>query len=346
MPAYFETGYSVREPMWHGLGKVLDDYPGSWNEARVLAGLDWDPVEVPCYEVGNLYADGRADVKLIEDFKQIKRSDNDKRLAIGPSTYEIITHDAFGEIFEAILETSDGLIKYETAGSLEEGKKVWVLAKLGGEIHLPGDPSASQPYLALCTSHDGTAALRALATNVRIVCRNTWTAADMDATKRGTAYSFKHTKNWRLRVEDAKKVLAGARENIDHTVELATAMLREKVNANQATWFIKEFALHRTIANTVGKQPFGKAALEERLAQPRVQQSLNGTIAQLMKIMDSDTTKGIRGTMYGLVQAAGEFADHHRDTKNAETYFSRTMLVDKEPLKQAAVRLAGQALNA
>lgn len=31
--------------MWHGLGKFLADYPGSWDEARQLAGLDWDPIE-------------------------------------------------------------------------------------------------------------------------------------------------------------------------------------------------------------------------------------------------------------------------------------------------------------
>ncbi len=345
MAHMFETGFSVREVPWHGLGKVLNDYPGSWDEARVLAGLDWDPVEEPVYSVGELYADGRADVQLIPEFKQVRRSDNGMLLDIARDGYQLITHDVFGEIFEAILDSSDGKIKYETAGSLDSGRKVWVLAKLGGEIHLPGDPSATQPYMALMTSHDGTAALRVIGTCVRIVCMNTWHAADMDASKRGSSYSFKHTKNWRDRVEDAKAALAQTEENIAHTVRMAHDFLDVKVSAAQAKWFIKEFAIHRTIANTVGKQATSKKTLEERLSEPRVEASLNNTLTQLDRIMDSPTTDGIRGTMWGLIQAAGEFADHHRDTKNQESYFSRTVLADKEPLKLAAIRIAGNALT-
>lgn len=341
----FETGFSVREVPWHGLGNIVADYPGSWAEARTLAGLDWEPEEVPAYEMDEVFADGRCTVKLIEDFKQIKRSDTGARLAMASDGYQLITHDVFGEIFEAILDKSDGQVKYETGGSLDGGRKVWVLSRLGGEINLPGDPSSIQPYMALMTSHDGTAALRVIGTCVRIVCMNTWHAADIDSAQRGSSFSFKHTKNWKTRVEDAKAALTNTQQNIDHTIAEAEAMLRVKVNAEQVKWFIREFAVHRTIANTVGKQAHGKKSLEERLAQPRVQASLDNTLSQLHKIMEGRTTEGIRGSVYGLVQAAGEFADHFRDTASKESYFSRTMLADKEPLKLAAVRLAREAVK-
>lgn len=343
MSHMFETGFSVREVPWHGLGTVTGDYPENWAAARTLAGLDWEPEEVPAYEMDEVFADGRCTVKLIEDFKQIKRTDTGARLAIVKDGYELITHDVFGEIFEAILEKSDGQIKYETAGSLDGGKKVWVLSRLGGEIELPGDPSPLQPYMALMTSHDGTAALRVIGTGVRIVCMNTWHAADLDSSMRGSSFSFKHTKNWRTRVEDAKKALTNTQENIDHVVEEAKAMLRVQVTASQVKWFIREFAVHRTIANTVGKQAFGKRELAARLEQPRVKASMDFTVKTLTDIFDSKTTEGIRGTMWGMVQAAGEFADHHRDTASPESYFSRTVLADREPLKLAALSLAGKA---
>ncbi len=342
----FETGFSVREVPWHGLGIVPDEYPGNWAAARTLAGLDWDPEEVPAYEMDEVFADGRCTVKLIEDFKQIKRTDTGARLAIAKDGYEIITHDVFGEIFESILEKSDGEIMYETAGSLDGGKKVWVLAKLGKEMHLTGDPSAIQNYMALMTSHDGSAALRVIGTSVRIVCMNTWHAADMDSARRGSSYSFKHTKNWRDRVEDAKAALSNTQDSIAHTMQQAEEMLRVKVTAAQAKWFINEFAIHRTVANTVGKQAFGKRELAARLEQPRVKASMEHTLSTLHKIMDSETTLGIRGTMYGLVQAAGEFSDHFRDTASQESYFTRTVLADREPLKLAAVKLAKAAVNA
>ena len=44
MPANIESMFSVRQMPWHREGTVLPDYPGSWEEARKLAGLDWEPV--------------------------------------------------------------------------------------------------------------------------------------------------------------------------------------------------------------------------------------------------------------------------------------------------------------
>lgn len=346
MAHLFETGFSVREPMWHGLGTITDQYPENWAAARTLAGLDWEPIEVPVYEVGELFADGRATVTMVDDFKQIKRSDTGARLSIVRDGYQMITHDVFGKIFEAILEKSDGEVKYETAGSLDGGKRVWVLARLGGEIELPGDPSPLQPFVSLLTSHDGNAALKAIATSVRVQCMNTWHAADMDATQRGTTYSFKHTKNWEARVDEARDALTSTQDNIAQTVEMAKQLLREKINAKQTRKFIEEFAIFRTIKNTVAKQPLTKRDLAARMDQPRVKASLDNTITTLTQILESETCNGIRGNLWGVVQAAGEFSDHFRDTTSKETYLSRTMFADTEPLKLAAVRIAREVVNA
>lgn len=341
MPAYFETGFSVREVPWHGLGKILDEYPGDWDEARRLAGLDWEPIEVPAYEVdGEIDENGFAKVVLIEDHKQIKRSDTRARLDIAKGTYHIIPHAEMGQILEAIMEKSDGQIQYETAGALTGGKRVWALARLGGEREIPGDPSPVQPYIALLNSHDGSAALRVIATSVRIVCYNTWHAADVQATRDGSAYSFKHTSGWKGRVEEAKVALANSNQQIEHTIEAARQMLEVKVNKLQRETFIKQFAIHRVIENTVGRRPTSRMQLEERLAQPRVTRALEGTIAEMNKLIDGKTCNGIRDTVYGLVQAAGEYADHIRDYKDEESYFSRTMLNGYEPLKVEAIKLA------
>ena len=346
MSHLFETGFSVREVPWHSLGLVLEDYPENWATARTLSGMDWDPIEVPAYEIAGVQANGEARYELIPDFKQIKRSDTGARLAIVRDGYQLITHDVFGQMFEAIMEKSDGQIKYETAGVLDGGKRVWVLARLGGEIELPGDPSPLQPYMALMTSHDGSAALKVCATNVRIVCANTWHAADMDASLRGSTYSFKHTKNWEARVKEARDALTATQDSIDQTVAMARALLEVKVTAPQVGEFIKQFAIWRTIKNTVAKQPKTKMELAARMDQPRVRASLDNTMQVLTQILESPTCDGIRGTTWGLVQAAGEFSDHFRDTTNDESYFARTVLADREPLKLAAMRLARECANA
>lgn len=51
MPAYFDTGFSVRQPMWHGEGIILGEYPTDWADARLKAGLMWEPEERPHFVV-------------------------------------------------------------------------------------------------------------------------------------------------------------------------------------------------------------------------------------------------------------------------------------------------------
>lgn len=341
MPHYFEAGFSVREVPWHGLGKILDGYPGSWTEAQQLAGMDWEPVKRPAYDiVGEIGDDGRAQVTLIEDFQQVVRSDTGGRLGMCSGTYELISHAEMGEIFESVMTAADGQIEYETGGVLDGGKRVWALARVGAEREIPGDPSPMQPYIAVLNSHDGSAALKVINTNVRIVCANTWHAADMDAERRGSSYSFKHTRNWKSRVEEAKRALATTHELIDHSIEEARRLLTIKLTQKQERQFIEQYAIHRTIKNTVGKKGFGRQELAARLDNPRVQKSMETTIADLNRIINSRTCDGIRGTAWGVVQAAGELADHFRETRTSESYFSRTVLAEREPLKLGAVRIA------
>jgi phage/plasmid-like protein (TIGR03299 family) len=346
MSAEFTTGFSVREVPWHGLGKVLDDYPSSWAEVRRLAGLEWDPIERAVYDVTEMYADGTAKVSLIPNFKQVIRSDNGALLDIAMDTYHLIDHDTMGEIFEAVRGESRDTVKFETAGALQEGKKVWVLARIGDAIELPGDPSPMQPYMALLNAHDGTAALRVMNTNVRIVCMNTWHAAEVSAERRGSAFAFRHTKNWRDQVEQAKKALATTREQIEHTVEQARQMLSVKVTKIQRELFIKQFAEERVLANTVGREKFSRSELSARMDSTRVQEALRVTVVGLTQILASQTCEGINDTVWGLVQAAGEFTDHHRESKSAESKFARQMLEAKEPLKVTAVKLAREVLSA
>jgi len=64
-------------------------------------------------------------------------------------------------------------VKYETAGSLQDGKKIWILAKLPDKYIIEGEQIA--PYLVFSSSHDGSGAIKVAMTPVRVVCQNTLT---------------------------------------------------------------------------------------------------------------------------------------------------------------------------
>jgi hypothetical protein len=86
--------------------------------------------------------------------------------------------------------------RFVTAESRWGGRQVWVLARLPEYVELGGDLSAT--YLSVANSHDGSMAVTAAATPIRIVCANTLGAARRQS-EHGVAalrtFRFRHTGN-------------------------------------------------------------------------------------------------------------------------------------------------------
>ncbi len=223
MPANIESMFSVRQMPWHREGTIVQDYPGTWAEARTLAGLGWDPVTAPVYAVTGINPGGTACYEPVEGWKTITRSDTGAVLSISKDTYTVIDHGEMGEIVEAVLAQPN--VRWETAGVLDGGRAVWCLALLDEPITLPGDDSPTLPYLAITNRHDGTAACALRATAVRIVCANTFRAAELEGERTGTTFSFVHKSGWRNRIDEARKAVTGAQAEMRRYQELATELL-------------------------------------------------------------------------------------------------------------------------
>lgn len=353
MSALIDSMFSVRQMPWHREGVILDEYPGNWTQARIPAGLTWEPIEAPVYRVLSrttreipileLYGmDGEEpiykqvgtetvevnDILENKGHKHIVRSDTGDVLAVNSKGYTIIDNTEMGNIFEAVLGT-DTNIKYETAGSLDGGKMVWALAMLDEPIELPFDNSVTYPYMALTNRHDGTGACTLRATAVRIVCANTFAAAEMEGERHGATFSFRHSKNWKDHVEDAKAAVTGARKQMKQYVELATELSKISFTLTHREQFITAFiptppagtVTERVMANTVEAQN------------------------RLRLLFQSPTTADIAHTAYGAVQAAGEYLDHIRGARSWETRLNRT-LMRPEPLKRSALKLVREIVAA
>lgn len=349
MPAYFDTGFSVRQPMWHGMGLVTDRYPDNWDEAREWGGLQWEPELRPVIRFkGDLDAaklrviaaqNGMSEESeldalramadgFIEEkgWRRICRSDTGATLGVRTDSYEVRTHEQMGQVVEALLAQTN--VKFETAGSLKGGAEVWALAYLDEPIQLPGDPSVTLPYLALTNRHDGYGSLSALSTSVRIVCANTFSAAEAEGDRNGSIFRFRHTGSWEDQIAEAKKVIQGVRDDFATYVAMANELASIHVTQEQRELFVAEF---------IPTPPEG-------LISNRVMSNIERDRTNLRSIFDSPTTDGIRDTAFGLVQAAGEYLDHYRGYRTRDTYFRRTLL-RPEKLKTRAVQLAKEVVT-
>jgi phage/plasmid-like protein (TIGR03299 family) len=204
--------FSVKEKAWHGLGKIVEDYPSS-SEALKFAGLDFEVTKEPLY-TSSYNADGQLmqfDHKVNSHFATM-RKDTGTILGIVGKDYEIVQNkDAFA-FFDAIVG-GDG-IQYETAGALGNGERVFITAKLPGYIKV-GREDLTEKYLFLSTSHDGYGSIMAAFTPVRIVCNNTLNAALRNHTN---AIKIRHTPNAKQRLEHAH-VLMGISNSLSDELE-------------------------------------------------------------------------------------------------------------------------------
>ena len=140
MAANVENMFYVREVPWHGLGTRVEEALTSADALR-LAGLDWRVEQKPIQVCGG---------NQIENFKANIRSTDGKVLGVVSDRYQIVQNV---EAFDFTDELIGGDVRYETAGSLQEGRKVWMLAKMP-TTKIVGDDV--EPYLCFSNTHDGS----------------------------------------------------------------------------------------------------------------------------------------------------------------------------------------------
>lgn len=327
MPAYFDCGFSVREPSWHGQETLIDEYPRDWDHARELAGLTWEPTTAPVFVAGPHSGIGNVQVN---GFHAITRDDTGELLSVASDSYSLISHSDMGQIIEAIVET-DTKIKFETAGSVRDGRQVWALVRLDEPYQVPGDSSPTYPFLALLNAHDGSAACSATITDIRVVCWNTWSAADSQGESNGTRIAFRHTGNVQDRIAQAREALAAMRQSSEATRDMFQYLAQVPVRDDQVFDFTERFL---PSPRDTGEQ-----------CSDRVHQNVlnaRGTFDRLYT--SSVTTDGVRGTAYGLLQTATEYLDHIRGFRNKDSHVGRTIL-RPERLKDRALHLLDEVVD-
>jgi phage/plasmid-like protein (TIGR03299 family) len=212
---------SYQAPAWHGLGKVFNQEI-SIEQALQESGLDFHVDKLP-----NIHRlPSGLDIVSDSSFFTV-RTDVQKVLGtrLGPD-YTVYQNMEALDIVDELLNT--GKLIIETVGAIDEGRKVFVCMKFNEPIIVGGSDVVYQ-YLLLVNSHDGSLAITAMLTNVRVVCANTLAAALGGA--KG-AHKIRHTRNAADRVKEAFTIMG----LLEDTAKLNTAAY----NAMQANSLTKQ----------------------------------------------------------------------------------------------------------
>ena len=321
MPAEVEKMFSVRQPTWHGLENLLQEYP-SRVEAQSLAGHDFDVIRETLYR-RTLSPDLVEAFEPYEDFEINVRSDNELDLDVVPTSRIDVQPKEVWDLAEWIQDNIPG-IQFETAGSLNEGANIWILLKRDRVLEVPGDPlGASIPFFALQNGYTRGTAFKFQQVLTRIVCWNTSQLADVEADRANHNYSLSHTLNLWERIEEIKEaMLAWEREAADW-VDAKAYLATNPVSTKGVAWFVDEFI----------PMP------DEKITSLRVKHNVELARMELIGELYNERNVGIEGTALGLFEAASSWSEHVRRAQTPQSRFQRAIL-SRDTVLQAARELA------
>ena len=221
MAANVETMFYTRTKPWHGLGVQVQEAPESKDALR-LAGLDWKVYQREVYTDSGI---------KIEGYRANVRNTDNKVLGVVTERYKIVQNEEAFSFTDTLL--GEG-VRYETAGSLQEGKKVWLLARLPKEYIISGEQIS--PYLVFSNSHDGSAAVRVAVTPIRVVCNNTLNLA-LSTAKR--SWAMVHTGNIKGKIHEAQETLFMAETYMGKLGKEIEELKRQRITERQVKEYIE-----------------------------------------------------------------------------------------------------------
>jgi phage/plasmid-like protein (TIGR03299 family) len=291
---------SLRQPAWHKLGTVFTEEVSS-AEMLKLAHLDNWNVRLE-------------DVAIPEDFQ----SDKSFSFVARTNPFDKAKTDVLGVVGERykplqneeLFDFADTLLdaggRWETAGSIKGGRVVFGALALDRETILDptGVADKINTYLLVNTSHDGSIAIQASITPVRVVCANTLNMALGNRGRNGTvkqSFKIRHTQTAQGKIAVAREALGLANAYMDEFDKMANAMIQTEITQKQ---FEDIIALAYPAPETDAKGSFKKHDTK---------------VDMIHSIYNGDFNNTISGTAWGALNGLTERLDWYRNPRGGNS---------------------------
>ncbi|VVE16400.1 MULTISPECIES: DUF932 domain-containing protein [Pandoraea] len=281
---------------WHGLGQQVQR-GASIEEWRQAAGLEWSILRRPVRF--NSSEEEGGDTLKLDGHDVLVRSDNLKGLSVVTKKYRVVQPDSVLEFFRDLTRSAG--FQIETAGSMREGRTIWVLANTGLKQDIvPGDNVKG--YLLLATSYDSAIATTAMYTSTRVVCNNTLRFAlnrDVESQVR-----IRHDAEFDPDVVKSQLgILAG--ESWSTFVTRMKSFSRTSMGSTEAGMVLAGVLAAQQAENVA-------TIVTETRGYKKIMELFNGSGR-------GSEMSGVRNTAWGLVNAVTQYVDFERQARNNET---------------------------
>lgn len=305
MAALVESMFSTRCVPWHGLGEILSEAPTSEDALR-LAGLDWTVNQ------NDVVVNG----VVVPNYKANVRSSDNSVLGIVTDRYKIVQNNEAFAFTDELVGDENG-VYYETAGSLKNGRTIWMLAKMPEQKILD---DKFDPYICFTNSHDGTGAVKVCMTPIRVVCNNTLNFA-LTTAKR--TWSCKHVGDISSKMEEAKYTLGLANKYMEELANYADKLANTKITDERIAEILDEMF------------PVNDNDTDRK--KNNIKEMKDGI---LIAYCAPDIAK-FKGTQYGFMNAVTDFVGHATPNRVTKDYQQNNWgrIMDGHPIVDKALEL-------
>ncbi len=286
--------FTAKEKAWHSLGVVTPDALTS-AEAIKAAGLDYTVGITQNYiQVGDLF--------LPSTSKSTYRTDTNQILGgrLG-DRYEVLQNVEAFDFFDQIV--GDKLAIYETAGALGKGETVFITVKLPDYIKVMDE--AVEKYIVFTMSHDGTGAIVAFFTPIRVVCNNTLNAALKNASNK---ISIRHTKGAKGKLIEASRVWKMA-STFSPAIENTFNNMAKCRITDKKVLELLELVFPGT-RDENGDSTNGKKTI-----------NIRNMVNEYIQSNDTQQTEATKGTVFGFYNGVTGYFQNVKNYKNDEKKF-------------------------
>lgn len=322
-----------RGKAWHGLGKVFDG-PLTVKEALHYSNADY---RVALRPIAVISPDIQAEMETGSVMGlQLNNAIIPKMMA----TYRLDTHQAFGIVTEnyGIVQNEDAF-KFidtlvtgklsdqehtpviETAGVLDNGKRVFVTAKFPDEIIFDnkGDDRVEM-YMVFTTSHDGTGAVRCMVTPIRVVCNNTLNFAMRH--NAGTL-SLAHSRNIMNRLDLRNRENAEFAHKALGTYNIYKKSLEEEFKHLENIRLAEEELMRILAEVTYEKEEIQILRNTKDIYHPEISKSSINRLYKMRDIVETGVGQelGTKGTGLWLINGITTYFQNVANYKNDTTKF-------------------------
>jgi len=285
-----EMFYTGKAP-WHRMGTAVEHALTS-ADAITAAHMDWNVLTTPI-----LYRASYTNIpQEVPNKVAVIREDTGEVFTIASDRYTPLPNRQAFEFFDSVVGAGQAI--YHTAGTINGGRKFWILAKLDGELKVTNEDILHK-YILLGSSHDSSMPLSMMFTTVRVVCDNTFSLAlNLNSTENEIRFTAKHTPNISQKAVNARNTLDLANAYFEDMMVGVNNLVEQEWDSYDMQRFV--YTLFDLDAEkSIDEQRRGKSYSADK-------------VLNLFSTGRGNGLTGVANTKWAAFNAVTEFADYNR----------------------------------